>query len=70
MQLVTDAVSFLNLKYFQALFLFLMKTVGCPSNALFGDFCNLSPCQCGTSNGLTCQSGICSYFYKVLIKTL
>jgi hypothetical protein len=36
-------------------------TVNCTPNALFGDFCNLSPCQCGSRNGLLCQSGICSY---------
>jgi hypothetical protein len=41
--------------------MFYKKTVECPSSALFGDVCNLSPCQCGTSNGLMCQSGICSY---------
>lgn len=32
----------------------------CPSNSFFGNLCNLSPCQCGTSNGLICQSGVCS----------
>ncbi len=49
--------------------IFYPKTVECPSNSLFGDVCNLSPCQCGTSNGLICQLGVCSYV-KVFMKAL
>ena len=38
-----------------------MKTTECLSSAFLSDLCNLSPCQCGSGNGLICQAGVCSY---------